>query len=224
MPKIFVRCGAPDNRKIVKLAKALEIEVPHALGLCVGLWEKVMQEEHFDANISEWDVEDIALACRTSIDPEKLKAALLHARLLEIKNDALLVHDWPEEQGEFIKQKARNMKRPKKNPVTPPLGTELAAPAPPSDDVVRLLLQSMKQAHTRGGVDQKREAIAAWRARGIKTGNIELEIVNHPGLNLFEIEKILIQKHVVGTPGGIGAGADKVTEFFAAKAKKEAVK
>lgn len=195
MPKIYVRCGAPDNRKIRQLARLLSIDPPYALGLCIGLWEKVMVDEHFDAKLPKWDASDIAFACRWTGDPQKLLDSMIQTVILErLRDGTLVAHDWVAEQGELVKKLLRNRNR-KKQDQEDVHGGKAEAPVeepPPVDEVARHLMQQMKLSKIPGSAIIKRERIAAWRARGVKGEDILAAVMNNPGKNIYEIEKVLV--------------------------------
>lgn len=169
--KIYVRCGAPDNRKCRRLAKLLDIDQAYAFGLTVSLWEKVWTEEVWDARLSGWEPQDIAHACRWTYDIEMLVTALYDAGVLcsekcrhgKPSDGVPVVHDWVEEQGPLVKklQADRSRSRGERE------GQDVAPPAQASegeDTVTKTLMHHADRAKIRGRKDTLRSYIEGWRA------------------------------------------------------------
>lgn len=194
MPKIYVRCGAPDNRKVRKLSKILKIEPAHALGLCVGLWEKLMVDEHFDAKLTGWDADDIAFACRAgAVDPEGLLDAMLEAGFIEKLGDGTMIaHDWVAEQGELVKKLHRNRSRKKQDQEDMQGTPTKPKPGPAGDNtVVKVLLDRMRECHITGTPQQKREHAEAWHASGRAQKAEALIMGDGKGKGIFWLGKVL---------------------------------
>lgn len=129
--------GTPEHPKTIRLAVALGIPRPHAVGLLEMLW-------HFTArfaprgDVGRWPDEEIAAAICWGGDPAALIEAMAKERLLDRDSRyRLLVHDWKEHADQAVrKYMARNKltfakasgRRPDK--AGPPLPLPLPLPEP----------------------------------------------------------------------------------------------
>jgi len=106
-----VDTGLRDHRKIRKLARELQIEQAHALGLVVNFW--LFALNNWGYGFLDNDPEEIAHACVWPNDPDVLTEALLNAGFIERLDSpgALRIHDWDNYGGKYIKQVERNRDR-----------------------------------------------------------------------------------------------------------------
>jgi hypothetical protein len=107
-----VDVGLRDHRKVRKLARQLEIDQAHALGLVVNFW--LFALNNWGHGFLDYDIDEIAHACVWKGDPEPLTDALIDCGfidLLDNKTNALRIHDWDNYGGKYIKQVERNRDR-----------------------------------------------------------------------------------------------------------------
>jgi|TARA_Y100000015_G_C2394548_1_gene91995 hypothetical protein len=106
-----VDTGLRDHRKVRKLARSLEIEQAHALGLVVNFW--LFALNNWGHGFLDNDADEVAHACVWHKDPDDLLFALIDVGFLEKmpNNDALKIHDWDNYGGKYIKQVERNRDR-----------------------------------------------------------------------------------------------------------------
>lgn len=104
-----VDTGLRDHRKIRRLARQLEIEQAHALGLVVNFW--LFSLNNWAKGYVDQDPDEIAHACVWSGDSSDLVDALFDAGFLENSNGQWLIHDWDNYGGKYIKQVERNRDR-----------------------------------------------------------------------------------------------------------------
>jgi hypothetical protein len=104
-----VKREAAGNTKMKKLCKILGIRQYAAVGILESLWHLTARETP-QGDIGRLSNEDIALGLDWDDDPERLVAALIEARWLDMSRHVrLVVHDWHEHADESVKRKlARN--------------------------------------------------------------------------------------------------------------------
>jgi hypothetical protein len=97
-----IKRGGPDHPKLKALARRLDIEPAHA----VGLHESLL---HFTAryaargDVGKFSDEDLAEGCLTRISATKFISALVESKLLDISSEhRLVVHDWPDHCDDFV--------------------------------------------------------------------------------------------------------------------------
>ena len=89
----------PRHRKTLKLARALGVAVPEALGYMHMLWYYVLDFAP-GGDLTGHDAQSIADGCMYSGDAEKFVSAFVDAGWLDVtqchsdKSDGLFVHDW----------------------------------------------------------------------------------------------------------------------------------
>jgi len=102
-----------SHPKILKLAKLLEIEEVHALGLITSLWCWALEYAK-DGELSEFDYDVIERGARWSgADGELVKNALV-VGLLDDDGGVITIHDWFEYQGSYkeaVRKKEGRKKR-----------------------------------------------------------------------------------------------------------------
>ena len=102
-----------SHPKILKLAKLLEIDEAHALGLITSLWCWALEYAK-DGDLSEFDYDVIERGARWSgADGELVKNALL-VGLLDDDGVVIAIHDWFEYQGSYkeaVRKKEGRKKR-----------------------------------------------------------------------------------------------------------------
>jgi hypothetical protein len=190
---VRVKPEAPGNLKYVFLGEALSINPKHAFGLAVAIWCICWENEFHDGRLKRFTPKALAKKLDWEGDADKLVNSLLKAVVLEKDRDGTLVaHDFEEEQRAGINIKLRNDARSKEKH---PLPKDVSAGATGDDSVVKVLLNRMNEAHTPGPAKQHRSHIEAWRARGITGADIEAAVMNNPGKNVFELEKLLVGKN-----------------------------
>lgn len=86
--------SARDHPKILKLARDLHIEEPHALGYMASLWGWALRMAP-DGDLSSFDVEDIEIGAKWSGDPGAFVKAAHHRKLLDFDGEFYAIHDWP---------------------------------------------------------------------------------------------------------------------------------
>jgi hypothetical protein len=97
--------GTLTHWKTQLLAKALGIDLSHALGLLEAMWH-VTAEKTPSGNIGRLDNKAIAMQMFTRIKPDKLVAALIASRHLDPHPEhRLLVHDWAQHADYNTKRK-----------------------------------------------------------------------------------------------------------------------
>jgi len=104
-----VDTGLRDHRKVRRLARSLEIEEAHALGLIVNFW--LFSLNNWGHGIVDQDPDEIAHACVWKGDAQDLVDAMFDSGFLELKNKLWLIHDWDNYGGKYIKQVERNRDR-----------------------------------------------------------------------------------------------------------------
>jgi hypothetical protein len=104
-----VDTGLRDHRKVRRLARKLEIEQAHALGLVVSFW--LFSLNNWGHGVVDQDPDEIAHAACWDGDPQDLVQGLFDAGFLENKNGVWLIHDWDNYGGKYIKQVERNRDR-----------------------------------------------------------------------------------------------------------------
>jgi len=106
-----VDIGLRDHRKVRKLARQLEIEQAHALGLVVNFW--LFAINNWGHGFLDNDPDEIAHACVWKGDPEPLTHALIDCGFIDTldNKNALRIHDWDNYGGKYIKQVERNRDR-----------------------------------------------------------------------------------------------------------------
>lgn len=104
-----VDTGLRDHRKVRRLARSLEIEQAHALGLIVNFW--LFSLNNWGHGIVDQDPDEIAHACVWGGDAQDLVDAMFDSGFLELKNKLWLIHDWDNYGGKYIKQVERNRDR-----------------------------------------------------------------------------------------------------------------
>lgn len=95
---IPVYTNVTRHRKLKKLARLLEVEVPTAVGMMVMLWTWAM-EELPDGQIGKVDDDEIAEAMAWPGDPEVLMASLLSCKLVDAGGIGVVLHDWGDYGG-----------------------------------------------------------------------------------------------------------------------------
>lgn len=191
------------------LAETLGIDRPHAFGLAVSIWCLCWREEFLDGRLKRWTAQTLADEILWKGDPKKMVEAMLDAEILMTDNDGetLVAKNFSKRQGPLIKKlladRSAAEERARENQAklqTPEQRTQ-------TDEVNRHLIQQMKVSKIPGHPIQKRERIEAWRAQGITGERILEAIMNNPGKNVFEIEKLL-----TGANGKSAAkGSDSIT-------------
>ena len=101
--------GLRDHRKVRRLARSLEIEQAHALGLVVNFW--LFSLNNWGHGIVDQDPDEIAHACTWSGDSTVLVDALFDVGFLDNVNNLWIIHDWDNYGGKYIKQVERNRDR-----------------------------------------------------------------------------------------------------------------
>jgi len=120
--------------KTKRLARLLDIPLPHAIGILHCLWWWAMDYAQ-DGDLSRFDPDDIADACHWPGETELLRA-LIEAGFVD---EDLYIHDWHEYAGRLIEKREQNKERKRKSrarhaPVTRPsqasdeVVTETSAP------------------------------------------------------------------------------------------------
>lgn len=106
-----VDVGLRDHRKVRKLARQLQIEEAHALGLVVNFW--LFALNNWGHGFLDFDTDEIAHACVWKGDPVPLTNALIDCGFIDLLDDNknLRIHDWDNYGGKYIKQVERNRDR-----------------------------------------------------------------------------------------------------------------
>ena len=107
-----VDTGLRDHRKVRKLARQLQIEQAHALGLVVNFW--LFALNNWGHGFLDYDPDEIAHACVWPGDPQALTNALIDCGFVDTidnKDKTLRIHDWDNYVGKYIKQVERNRDR-----------------------------------------------------------------------------------------------------------------
>jgi len=107
-----VDTGLRDHRKVRKLARQLNIEQAHALGLVVNFW--LFALNNWGNGYLDNDADEIAHACVWSGEPKLLTDALIDAGFIDTLDNAdkvFRIHDWDNYGGKYIKQVERNRDR-----------------------------------------------------------------------------------------------------------------
>lgn len=217
MAYIRVDVTFPREEKLRQLARDLGLPVVYAAAHINWLWLAVMEkpENRFDGNMDGWTDEVIADFAGWPGEAKKFVNALLACGrpkkdgFIEDRDGIYFLHEWKKWQGPGLlnKQESERAARLDKAKVREATKGATREPAAAGDDtVVRVLLNRMKECNVTGGGNQKREHIAAWRARGIAVPNIEVEIMGNPGLGIFELDKLIVKKYA--TNGTAVAAAD----------------
>ena len=84
-----------DHPKLIRLARKLKIKIPHALGLLSSLWLWASKYAP-DGDLTEFESVEIVAAMRWHRSTDEIISALIETRLLDKKDNQLLIHDWDE--------------------------------------------------------------------------------------------------------------------------------
>ncbi len=95
----------PRHRKVRKLADALGISVPQALGHVVAFWCNVLDLQPLDGNISKWTKNDICVYSGWTGDPEKFFKAMTNDGdgFIDVTKNGMFVHDWIDYTYRYLK-------------------------------------------------------------------------------------------------------------------------
>lgn len=98
--------GAKIKRlpKFKAFRRALQWSINEGLGFLGSFWSEVIELRE-DGDISDWSHEDIAEAGNTALDPERVWDALVNNRWVDAKDGKILVHDWLDAAGTFLRSK-----------------------------------------------------------------------------------------------------------------------
>jgi hypothetical protein len=99
-----------DNPKTRKLARALNISIPTAIGHLQCLWWWALDYAQ-DGDLSKYDDYDIADAMMWEGDPPVLAEAMVAARLIEEDVGGRRIHDWREYAGRLIERREKDRER-----------------------------------------------------------------------------------------------------------------
>jgi hypothetical protein len=102
-----------DNPKVIRLARRLKIEVPHAIGCLHCLWWWAINYAQ-DGTLYKYDNLDIAYAMMWKGDPDELVEALKIERFLDVDESGYSIHNWWNYAGKLL-EKRRNDSERKKN-------------------------------------------------------------------------------------------------------------
>lgn len=110
-----------QHPKTKRLARALKIKIPEAIGYLHLLWYFCLDYAQ-DGNLSVSDidarrarVEDLADAMMWEGDPDEIIVALAHAGFIDTNwEKELRVHDWQEYGGRLLEMRQRNVEKQKK--------------------------------------------------------------------------------------------------------------
>jgi hypothetical protein len=166
--------------------------------MSVSLWCLCWKHRWVDGRLKGLKATAVARRLSWTGDPAKLIEAMIKARVLDVEPDGTYIaHNFEMRQKGGIGIFKRNQAR------KPAGDTHKDTPGPGSagdDSVVKLCLDRMRQSKTPGTAKQHRGMIEAWRARGLKGGDIEAAVMNNPGKNVFELEKLLVGKNGAPPP------------------------
>lgn len=104
-----VDIGLRDHRKVRRLARSLNVEQAHALGLVVNFW--LFSLTNWGHGVVDKSPDEVAYACVWSGDPQTLVNGLFDAGFLDEVNGQWLIHDWDAYGGKYIAQVERNRER-----------------------------------------------------------------------------------------------------------------
>lgn len=90
--------------KFKSFRRALQWSPNEALGFLGSFWSEVIELRE-DGDISKWSHEDIAEAGNTALDPERVWDALVFNEWIDARGGKVLVHDWLDTAGSFLRSK-----------------------------------------------------------------------------------------------------------------------
>lgn len=91
----------PDHDKVISVADSLNIDKDLVVGKLVRLWVWALNNRE-DGTFKARDVHTIAEVMRYKGKPQRLVDALVEARLLDLKDDIYIIHDWDERVGMLL--------------------------------------------------------------------------------------------------------------------------
>lgn len=100
----------PHHRKVLRLAKALRVGQPAALGYLVNLWCAAMRSSEGGVLVG-WLPDEIRQAAGWGSDPDRFLTAMEAAGFLEKDGDTYTIHEWIEHQGDIIATRAADRER-----------------------------------------------------------------------------------------------------------------
>ena len=107
MAWIEVHDTLPEHPKVRQAARALRQSVPETVGMLICLWTWALNHRE-DGVLREMDAEDLARVMRYGGRAQKLRAALVDARLLDALPDGRCrIHDWDEHVSLLMEQRER---------------------------------------------------------------------------------------------------------------------
>jgi len=104
-----VDTGLRDHRKVRRLARRLDIEEAHALGLIVNFW--LFSLSNWAHGFIDQDPDEIAHACTWKGDSTDLVDSMIDVGFIDNSNGVWRIHDWDKYGGKYIKQVERNRDR-----------------------------------------------------------------------------------------------------------------
>lgn len=100
-------------QKFSDFRRDLSLSVNEALGLLGSFWGEVLELAE-SGDISAWSAEYITERAGSSLNPERVLAALVKHRWIDVREDGKrLIHDWIDCAGTFLRGKYAGSNRPK---------------------------------------------------------------------------------------------------------------
>ena len=106
--------STPEHPKVKKLARALGLEVPVALGYLATLWARTCSMAP-SGDLGTFDAEDVAAMADWPGEPEAFVEGLVKVRLLdEVEGGGFEVHDWMDRAEGYKRAQAEKDRRAQK--------------------------------------------------------------------------------------------------------------
>ena len=102
--------GLPAHPKTRRLARALGVGIPAAIGHLHMLWYWTATYAP-NGDLARFEAQDIADAAGWEGDAKDFVAALVLSRFVDLDGDLYVVHDWMEHGGALFERRERNAKR-----------------------------------------------------------------------------------------------------------------
>jgi hypothetical protein len=96
-----------NHRKLLRLARILDIPKPHAVGYLHWLWDTVYESRAVKASgiLYDWTVEDVEACAEWGGDHGKFAQALIDAGFMHLDDGAYKLHDYADWVPEFVKRR-----------------------------------------------------------------------------------------------------------------------